>query len=417
MSGQRGAADGSDAPPPGTGGAGSGDGSGDGGAGPEDGDGGSALMKWGKRFAIGLVALVGLIVVLYLLGVIGVPSAGVEDMGDWGEVSENETEIVTTVWVDNPNPFGLSLGNSVRVDYDVRMNDVLLAEGSKSDITVPAGNSTRTMTTDLYNNRLEEWWVGYVRANETVHMQANASVSVDALFSTTREFPFEQTMLEEETPVIDALSASINATAGPYTENVSAGSVDDGALDDSGLDDPLGGSDGDRTLTVGYEVERGWATWESVNATTTTIAVHVELHNPGDVPVPADPDGIGFTTEANGVEMFTADSGDLSTDTAGEDPLIGPGETRTTHFTLTMTNDNVDDWFTSHVRNEERTRLATQFQLVFREPTTGQTFRIPDETGARHECTFQTAILVDNQTASSDCQPPGQPSSPGTTAP
>jgi len=404
MSGHRGAADGSNTPPPETDGT-------DGSASAGSNDGGSALRKWGKRVAIGLVALVGLIVVLYLLGVVGVPSAGVEDMGDWGEVSEEETEIVTTVWVDNPNPVGLSLGNSVTVDYDIQMNDVLLAEGSKSDISIPAGNSTRTITTDLYNNRLDDWWVGYIRADETVSVQANASVTVDALLSTSREFPIEQTMLEDETPVIDALSASVNATAGPYTENVSAGSVDDGALDGSGLDGPLGGS-GNETLTVGYEVQRGWATWKSVNATTTTIQVHVELHNPGDVPVPAEPDGVGFTTEANGVEMFAADSGDLSTDTAEEEPLIQPGETRTTQFTLAMANDNVDDWFTSHVRNGERTRLATQFQLVFREPTTEQTFRIPDGTGAGHDCTFQTAILVDDQTASSDCQPPEEPAAP-----
>jgi len=382
MSGQRGAGGSPDAPP-------------ESGSGDSTDGGGSALLKWGKRFAIGVVALVGLLAVLYLLGVIGVPGAGVSDTGDWGNVSEERTEIVTSVWVDNPNPVGLSLGNSVRVDYDVRMNNVSLAEGEKSNISVPTGNSTRTITTDLYSDRLPEWWVGYVRANETVYLQANASVTVDALLSTTQQFPVEQTMLRNSTPVIDSLSASVNSTTGRYTENVSTDAVN------GGLDGPAG----DQTVTVGYEVERGWATWEAVNATTTTVEVHMELHNPGDAPVPADPDGVGFTTDANGVEMFTADSDALSTDSTEEDPLIQPGETRTTSFTVTMANDNVDDWFTSHVRSEERTRLTTQFQVVFRDPATSTTFRIPDGSDATHECNFQTAILVDDQESSTDCGP------------
>jgi len=372
-------------PPPGP----NGDGAG---ADPDDG-GGSRLKKWGKRFVIGVVALVGLIVALYLLGVIGVPSVSIADRGDWGEITEERTEIVTTVEVDNPNPFGVKLGNSVAVDYDIRMNGVLLAEGAKSNITIPKGKSTKELSTDLYNDRLEEWWVGYVRADETIDLRANATVDIDALVSTSREFEVEQTMMENATPVINALSASVNSMSGNYTR--SAG----------------GGLTGD-PVTAGYQIRRGWATWESVTANATTMQVHMLVHNPGDVPIPADPDGVGFETEANGIEMFTADSGDLSEDSSQSDPLIAPNETREVTFSLEMDNDNIDDWFTSHVRNGEVTNLSTQIQLVFRVDATGQEFRIPEESDATHECSFQTAILVDDQAPSSTCQPPEEPSEP-----
>jgi len=374
------------------------------GAEPGD-DGGSTIKKWAKRFVIAVVALVGLLVILYLLGVIGVPTAGVADRGDWGNVTENRTEIVTTVWVDNPNPIGLSLGDSVGVDYDIRMNSVLLAEGSKSNFNIPTGNSTRELRTDIHNNRLNDWWAGYVRADETVELRANATLELSGL-PDQKVPPVEETMLQDETPVIDALSASINSTADTYTENVSAGSVDDGSIG-GGIGDELDGSD--TTVTVGYEVERGWATWESVSANTTTVRVHMDVHNPGDVPVPAEPDGVEFTTEANGVDMFVAGNDAISTGSAGDDPLIDPSETREITFTLEMDNDNVDDWFTSHVRNEELTELATRFHVTFQEPTTGATFRIPDETAPAHRCEFQTAILVDDTEPYSDCQPPEGP--------
>ena len=388
------------------------------GAGSTDGSGGtdgdssgsrlSALVStWPRKIGVALGALVGLLLVLYLLGIIGAPAAGLVDRGDWGEVTDERTEIVTTVWVDNPNPVGVSLGNTVTAEYDIILNDVLLAEGNKSDIEVPKGNSTTELRTDIINERLGQWWVRYVRANETVELDVNATMNVNTVVSTSYDIHRNQTMLNESTPVIDALSASVNETTGTYTESVSASEVDDSLSGDA-----LGDSD---TVTVGYEVRRGWATWDEVSESETTVEFHMLVHNPGDAPVPAAPDGIGVSVDMNDVRTFEAESGELSTESASGDEVIEPGETEEVTYTVTMDNDKVDDWFTSHVRAEagpgqEATAVTAQFQVVFGNPVTGGEFRFPQDSPVTYDCDFQTDILVDGQNSTSTCDPPTVPS-------
>jgi len=365
------------------------------------------VSTWPRKIGVALGALVGLLLVLYLLGIIGAPAAGLVDRGDWGEVTDERTEIVTTVWVDNPNPVGVSLGNTVTAEYDIVLNDVLLAEGNKSDIEVPKGNSTTELRTDIINERLGQWWVRYVRANETVELDVNATMNVNTVVSASHDVHRNQTMLNESTPVIDALSASVNETTGTYTESVSASEVDDSLSGDA-----LSDSD---TVTVGYEVRRGWATWDEVSESETTVEFHMLVHNPGDVPVPAAPDGIGVSVDMNDVRTFEAESGELSTESAGGDEVIEAGETEEVTYTVTMDNDKVDDWFTSHVREEagpgqEATAVTAQFQVVFGNPVTGGEFRFPQDSPVTYDCDFQTDILVDGQNSTSTCEPPTVPS-------
>ncbi|WP_459194480.1 LEA/WHy family protein [Halosimplex sp. J119] len=369
---------------------------------------GALVATWPRKVGVALIALVGVVIVLYLLGIVGAPSAGLVDRGDWGEVNDERTEIVTTVWVDNPNPVGVSLGNAVTAEYDLVLNDVLLAEGEKSDIEVPKGNSTTELRTEVVNDRLSNWWVSFIRADETVHLDANATVNVNTPVGTVPyDVHRQRTMLDDSTPVIDALSASVNETTGSYTESASASSVDDSLLGDS-----LGDSD---TVTVGYEVQRGWATWGEVTENETTVQFHMRVHNPGDVPVAAAPDGVGVSVDMNDVRTFEAESGELSTDSIGADTVIPPGETREITYTVTMDNEKVDDWFTSHVRADagpgaEATAVSAHFQVVFENPATGSEFRFPRDSPVTYDCSFQTAILVDGQNSTSTCEPPTVPS-------
>ncbi|QLH81494.1 LEA type 2 family protein [Halosimplex pelagicum] len=360
------------------------------------------VATWPRRIGAGLGALVGLFVLLYLLGIIGAPAAGLVDRGDWGKVTDDRTEIVTTVWVDNPNPIGVSLGDTVTADYDIRLNDVLLAEGEKSNISVPRGNSTEQLRTDVLNDRLADWWVRYVRSNETVAVDVNATLRVDTPIPVTHEVRRNRTMLTESTPVIDSLSASANRTSGTYTRSVGASEASDSVLE--GVDLGETGS-----LTVGYEIERGWATWGDVTANRTTVVFHMRVHNPGDVPVPGSPEGIGVGIDLNDIPTFEADSGELSARNTESPLLIQPGETREVAFAVTMDNDRVDEWFTSHVRNGERTTVESRVQLVLANPVTGDSLRIPRDSATVYDCSFRTAILVDGQNTTSDCEPPSVP--------
>ncbi|QLH77062.1 LEA type 2 family protein [Halosimplex rubrum] len=366
---------------------------------------GALVSTWPRRIATGLGALVGLFVLLYLLGIVGAPAAGLVDRGDWGEVTDERTEVVTTVWVDNPNPVGVSLGDTVTADYDISLNDVLLAAGTKSNITVPRGNSTEQLRTDVLNDHLADWWVRYVRANETVTVDANATLRVNTPIPVTYDVRRNRTMLTESTPVIDSLSASANRTSGTYTRSVGASQASDSILEDAGLSEAS-------TLTVGYEIERGWATWGNVTADRTTVVFHLRVHNPGDVPVPGSPEGIGVGIDLNDIPTFEADGGSLSARNTESPLLIQPNETREVAFAVTMDNDRVDEWFTSHVRNGERTTVESRVQLVLANPVTGDALRIPRDSTTVYDCSFRTAILIDDANTTSDCEPPSVPSGP-----
>jgi LEA14-like dessication related protein len=357
-----------------------------------------------------LVAVVG---VLYLTGVIGAPSAGLEDRGDWGEVTDERTEIVTTLWVRNPNPVGVSLGERLTAEYDIYMNDVRVATGSKSGVSVPRGDSTTQLRTDLLNEQLPAWWVGYVRANETIDLDANGTVTVDAVRPFRYPVGANQTIMADRQPVIGALSAAANGTNGTY-----ARSVDTGRLGDSLTGDTVLG--GDSSVTVGYEVERGWATWGEVTEAETTALIHLRVHNPGDVPVPAAPDGVGVTIDTNDVELFEAGTEAMNVRDLGPDAVIPPGETRTVTVAVTMQNERVDEWFTSHVRADrgpgaEATDVSAGFQLRFEVPGTGQTFRLPADSPVTYDCKFGTTILVDSQPTETTCGEGVRPTGDGVT--
>ncbi|MFB6150451.1 MAG: hypothetical protein ABEJ40_01470 [Haloarculaceae archaeon] len=202
-------------------------------------------------------------------------------------------------------------------------------------------------------------------------------------------------MLDGATPMRTALSAAANGTADAYTASVRADQFGD-VLD--GVD-----AGGDRTLTVGYEVRRGWASWASVTENRTTVRFHFLVHNPGDVPVPAAPDGVGVTVDMNDVRLFEGETDEFSLGSVDRDAVIEPGGTREVTFTVRMDNEKVDEWFTSHVRRDEVTAVSAGFRLVFEEPTSGRTFRLPADGPATYDCQFATTILVDEQPAETTC--------------
>jgi LEA14-like dessication related protein len=334
--------------------------------------------------AVGLLVVVGLVAAAFATGVLGAPSAGLIDHGDWGTVTENETEVVTTVWVDNPNPFGITLGNSVGVEYQLYLNGVGLAEGEKRGVDIPAGNTTVDISTYVRNDAIAPWWVAFVEDNETVHLRAESTADIDD-GTVVADLPTQnRTMLANSTPVIDALSQSAAEAEGNYTRTV-----------DTGLSEE----------TLGYEVRRGWASWGRVTDGTTTVNFHYRIHNPSSVaPVPAVPEGLGMRIGMNNVTLFEAQGDRFDATETERSAVIPPNETQSVTFTVRMNNSNVDDWFRSHVRNDERTTVETRVQLVFE--AGGETFRLPRLDGPGYTCEFQTAIMVDDQSTTTDCAQP-----------
>jgi len=361
------------------------------------GDGPGPLGTLPRKVVAVVLLLAITVVVAYLLGIIGLPSAELVDRGDWGNVTENRTEVITTVRVNNDNPFPISLGDGLSASYRVAFNDVQLATGEKSSLSVPKGNSTIQLRTFVQNDKLPAWWVEFVRANETIGMDINGTITVNLGPSVSQSIQKEQTALTGSTPIITALSQAANGTTGTYTESVDTGEVADGTVIDGTA------SEDAQRVTVGYEIREGSAAWGEVTEDETTVRFAFEVHNPGDVPVPAVPEGLGAEVKMNDVEMFQGDSGTLAPESVDSDAVIQPGKTKTVVFTVDMDNEKIDEWFTSHVRRDEQTTIETQFNLEFGVDATNSTFSVPEDSPAIYDCDLQTAILVDNQTTETDC--------------
>lgn len=364
---------------------------------------------------VGVIVLVIAIVIAgigaaFFTGVLGTPSAGLEDRGDWGNVSEERTEVITTVWVNNPNPIGISVSDSVEVSYQLYLNDVNLANGEKSGLSIPAGNNTVQISTYIQNQDIPPWWVAFIQNNETIPIRADASADVGGTVSTSVDFPTqEETILTEETPIITSLSEVASGTEGTYTKNVSEQEFrgETGLESSSLISERVTGQDGE--LTVGYEIQDGWAEWGEVTEDTTTVYFHFQIHNPGDVRVLAAPSNVGVDVEMNDLEMFSAQANDTSLqnpENFSEGDVLGgrvlePGETEEAVYAVEMNNENIDDWFRSHVRQEEQTNIRTEAKLVF--SIQDVEFAVPADSPVAYTCEVQTDILVDNQDTETNC--------------
>lgn len=331
------------------------------------------ILSLAKR----LLKLVGvlLVVVAVLLafgfatGTLGVPSVTVEDPGEWGTTTEETTEIETTLAVENPNPLGVTVSDGFSAQYWVALNDVRLVEGQREAISIPKGSSTITLTSTMDNDQIVPWWVEYVRAGETIEMRASGAATVNVFGQRELDFPEqERTLLEDQQPVIDAFSAAVSTMEGEYT----AGSG-----------------------TAGYEIRNADAEWATVTEETSNMTLTMDIHNPGSVPVPLVPDGFRFNATANDVPLFTASGDALSPESVDRGAMLAPGETRTVEYTVTMTNDNIDDWFRSHIANGEQSDLVIKPRLEFGVSEIGTSITIPNHGG--YECEFRTTILEDQE--------------------
>ncbi|GAB7012802.1 LEA/WHy family protein [Halolamina salina] len=255
----------------------------------------------------------------WAVGIIGAPSVvGVDNA--FGPVNESTTTIESEIVVNNPNPFGVRLGG-LTIDYAVEMNDVRMATGGREGLGVNAsGNTSIPLTTLMNNDRIPAWWVSHVENDENTTLTVDASIHSDLLGQS-----FE--------PQIER---SVNTNV-------------------------IGGfnSDEDRPINV----DRPFAPepvlwlnstsgqWGAVSNETTEIDTAFELYNPNLNPVAISE--IGYVIEMNNVTM-----GEGATDSAVSIP---PGETETVRATTALQNENLDEWWVSHLQNDQTTQLEVTF--------------------------------------------------------
>jgi LEA14-like dessication related protein len=169
---------------------------------------------------------------------------------EWGAVTDETTEIVTSVTVDNPNPVGVP--GVVDVSYTARLNTVTLARGERSGVGFGPGRNTITLTAAMQNAKIADWWVTHVNGDERSELTVDATVNAPGL---SREIPAKSSTVETD---------------------ILGGFTTEGARQVAFQGDPL--------LTLRNQR----ASWGEANAETTPLSFSADVENVHDYDVRLD---------------------------------------------------------------------------------------------------------------------------------
>lgn len=270
----------------------------------------------------------------FAMGLLGVPAVdGVDNR--FAGVNATTTLVETALTVRNPNPVGARLGG-LTIGYTVWLNDVPVANGSKRGLSVEAGTSTVSFTTAMTNDRIPAWWVSHVRNGEHTVVRVDATVTSGLLDRSADVTPVER-------PVdTDVLSAFNSSETRPVDANAPL------------VSDPV------------LYVNETSAAWGDVSAEVTPIEMAFVVYNPK--PVPYAISKVGYTITMNGVRVGEGET--------ARGYAIPPRAERTVEATTEIRNGRLDEWWVSHLENDQVTELRIEFSATIELPS-GQTVEVP----------------------------------------
>lgn len=338
-------------------------------------------MRWIRQTAsVAAVLLMILLVVVggaYATGILAPPTAGMEDRGDWGNVSDNRIEIVTTYWIRNPNPVAIDTQRTELV-YRLSLNDIPIATGGKSGFAIPKGKSTGTVRSFLLKERLPRWWVTHVRNSETSQLRVQTGVNVPiGPFTQSINTDYQSTV---NTNISGAVASSLSNYEGQYPSDTPPVVV----IEDTSVQ------------------------WGTITQERTPLLITFTVRNPNPAPLPTP--AFAGNLSMNGIEMARWQANEVEVRNAPEDGTIPPQSTEKITFVARINNKKIDEWFTSHVQQSEYTRIVFTGSLAI--TYRHQTYTIPEPAGLRCTAQMQTAIFVDGQSSSfafDGCEPGAEP--------
>ncbi len=307
----------------------------------------SLLFGSGIRILLSLLlAIVVLIGGAYAAGFIGAPAVESVD-NEFGNVTETDTEILTEMTVTNPNPIGAAAAD-VNATYVVYMNDVEMAEGGGDEIRLEPGTSTESFRTEMRNERIPDWWVTHIENDEETHVLIDATVSSGLLDRST-------SISDERTIETDLLSSFNSDETRPIDANRAL------------VDDPF------------LYVNETRGQWGDVDDRHTELELAFDMYNPQDYAIPMT--RLGYEITMNDVVIGQGES--------DREHVLQPGRETTVDTTTRIENQNLDDWWVTHVENEEVSDLRIEFTADF-ELVSGVTISIPLE-----EMTYEETVETD----------------------
>jgi len=277
---------------------------------------------------VAAVFVLGVVVVgaLAATGAFAAPTVESTSYG-WGAVTDETTEIETTVTVDNPNPVGVP--GVVSVAYTARLNDVTLARGERSGVGFGPGRNTISLTAEMRNSKIADWWVTHVNGGEQSELTVDATVNAPGF---AREIPAKSSTVETD---------------------ILGGFTTEGTQQVDFQGDPL------------LNLRNQRATWGEATAETTPLSFSADVENVHDYAVTLD--GVAYVVEMNGVELGRGQR------EAGLN--VAPGESGAIDVTVGLDSPKMADWWREHVTDDEVSDLSVRmYGYVVRD---GKRQRVP----------------------------------------
>ncbi|MFC7203938.1 LEA type 2 family protein [Haloferax namakaokahaiae] len=309
----------------------------------------SALF--GSRTRIAVVALLfvgGAVGGAYATGIIGAPS--VENVeNQFAGVNDTQTVIETDIVVNNPNPISANL-SGLSVDYTVTMNDIEMANGAKEGVALDSGNATIPLRTTLDNERIPKWWVSHIQNGEHTSLGVDATVNSSTL---GRSFEAPEISRSIDTDLLSAFNST-------ETREVNA--------DSAVISDPV------------LYINETSAEWGNTTSERTELELTFVVHNPKSYPVAISE--LGYNISMNDVKVGNG--------TTGESYVIPAHTTKTITATTHIENENLDEWWVTHLERNQQTDLRIDFYAKI--DAAGTTLRIPLD-ALTYEKSFETDIF------------------------
>jgi LEA14-like dessication related protein len=238
----------------------------------------------------------------------------------WGAVREDTTEVVTTVSIDNPNGEAYTDLLTLTVDQRTRIGEVVVAENTSRVDELPTGVGNVTVTAPKQHSTVPRWWASHVNNGERSRVRTTVTGVAD-----------------------------VGLTTLPVALPDRNGTVETDVAAQLSSDEPSAVEQDGRTVATVVETDAEWA---SATPERGEITMRVTVRNEQTLSSLNIRD-VNYTVALNEVRL--ADRREL--DRTFEIP---PGTTRTLEFTVVLDHTKMAEWWPTHVRNGERSRLDTR---------------------------------------------------------
>jgi len=250
---------------------------------------------------------------------------------EWGEITDEETEIRTRIVLEGRSVVGIRI-KGVGLEYEAYMNGVRVARSEKKGVSLNRRNTTAHLSAYIDRSSLLEWWHTHVNNGERTRLVIRPQVTVDLPRVDLSALDFAGLGVPPTRPPVSSVSVE---TPNYVTE------FSTGILGSIRTDERMTATAFGRTVFAVHGID---ARWGEADEEETPIELRVKVENPN--PFAVGLEDIGYTVRMNGVRVGEGRVDDFR---------LSARDTEVVSSVAVLRNERIADWWTTHLRRNEKT--------------------------------------------------------------